>query len=103
MPMRLRLLPSLAALLVGAPCPSRAAAQLPDPVVPAHVRDRLRVPDSARVQVIALRDGTRLVGRIAAVGADTVRFVSATAESSVAVARRSYAASATPVVVQGQE
>jgi hypothetical protein len=84
MPMRLPLL-LLAALLLAAARAPRAAAQTPDPVVPEHVRARLRVPDSATIQAIALRDGTRLVGRIVAVGEDSVRFVSATAQSSVAI------------------
>lgn len=83
--MRLALL-LLAALLLAAPRPPGAAAQEPDPVVPERVRALLRVPDSATIQALALRDGTRLVGRIVAVGDDSVRFVSTTAASTVAIA-----------------
>ena len=79
-PMSLRR--ALLAALVGA-VPLRAVAQ---PPVPEHVRTRLRVPDSAHVQSVTLRDGTRLVGRIVAVGADSVRFRSAVAEATIAVA-----------------
>ena len=35
--------------------------------VPGHVRRRLHLVDSTRIQVLHLRDGTTLVGRITAV------------------------------------
>jgi hypothetical protein len=37
-------------------------------------RDKLRVVDSTKIQVITMRDGSSLVGRIASVGADSVEF-----------------------------
>ena len=37
-------------------------------------RDKFRVVDSTKIQVITMRDGSSLVGRIAAVGADSVDF-----------------------------
>ena len=37
-------------------------------------RDRLRVVDSTKIQVITMRDGSSLVGRIVSVGADSVAF-----------------------------
>lgn len=37
-------------------------------------RDKLRIVDSTRIQVITMRDGSSLVGRIASVGADSVDF-----------------------------
>jgi hypothetical protein len=37
-------------------------------------RDRFRVVDSTRIQVITMRDGSSLVGRIVSVGADSVDF-----------------------------
>ena len=37
-------------------------------------RERLRIVDSTKIQVITLRDGSSLVGRIVAVGADSVDF-----------------------------
>jgi hypothetical protein len=40
----------------------------------APSRDRLRVVDSTKIQVITLRDGSSLVGRIVSVGADSVDF-----------------------------
>lgn len=48
--------------------------------VPLHAqptpisRDQLRVVDSTRIQIVDLRDGSSLVGRIVAVRADTVDF-----------------------------
>lgn len=41
---------------------------------PALSREKLRIVDSTRIQVITMRDGSSLVGRIAAVGADSVDF-----------------------------
>jgi hypothetical protein len=40
----------------------------------APSRDRLRVVDSTKIQVITLRDGSSLVGRIVSVSADSVDF-----------------------------
>lgn len=40
----------------------------------ARTRERLRVVDSTRIQVITMRDGSSLVGRIVSVRADTVDF-----------------------------
>ncbi len=37
-------------------------------------RDRLRVVDSTKIQMITMRDGSSLVGRIVSVGADSVDF-----------------------------
>lgn len=37
-------------------------------------RDKLRIVDSTKIQVITMRDGSSLVGRIASVGADSVDF-----------------------------
>jgi hypothetical protein len=78
MPLRRALLTALAGAI-----PVCAAAQTP---VPERVRTRLRVPDSATVQAVTLRDGTTLVGRIVAVGPDSVRFRSTVAEATIAVA-----------------
>src|SRR5690349_9722113 len=47
--------------------------------------DRLRVPDSLHSQVMQLRDGSTLVGRITEVRADSVAF--ATAVASVVLPR----------------
>jgi hypothetical protein len=49
-----------------------AAAQQPAPAPKAVV---IRVADSTQVQVIRLRDGSSIVGRVTEVGTDTVRFV----------------------------
>jgi hypothetical protein len=43
---------------------------------PADIRTQLKVADSAHMQIVTLRDGSRLIGRITAVGADTVTFES---------------------------
>jgi hypothetical protein len=40
----------------------------------ARTRERLRIVDSTRIQVITMRDGSSLVGRIVSVGADSVDF-----------------------------
>lgn len=53
--------------LVAASAPLRAQDAGPG-------RDKLRIVDSTRIQVITMRDGSSLVGRIAAVGADSVDF-----------------------------
>jgi hypothetical protein len=41
---------------------------------PGPSRDKLRIVDSTRIQVITMRDGSSLVGRIASVGTDSVDF-----------------------------
>lgn len=41
---------------------------------PAHVRERLRVVDSTRVQILTTADGSELVGRIIAIGDSTLTF-----------------------------
>jgi hypothetical protein len=40
----------------------------------SDIRSRLTVPDSAHTQIITLRDGSSIFGRVAAVGADSVEF-----------------------------
>lgn len=66
--MRLPCIAALAALLSLAAAP--ASAQQPSP------RADLRIPDSTEVQVLLTRDGTRFVGRIVEVGADSITFES---------------------------
>jgi len=41
---------------------------------PAPIPKTIRVADSTQVQVIRLRDGSSIVGRVTEVGADTIRF-----------------------------
>jgi hypothetical protein len=43
---------------------------------PGDVRSQLKVADSAHIQIVTLRDGSTLVGRITAVNTDTVTFQS---------------------------
>ena len=71
--MRLPSIAALAALLSLAAAP--LSAQRPPPPEP-------RVADSTEVQVLRTRDGTRLVGRVVAVSADSITF-----ESSAGVLR----------------
>jgi hypothetical protein len=52
--------------------------------VPAEVRSQLKVADSTHMQIVTLRDGSKLVGRITAVGGDTVTFQSAVGTLAVA-------------------
>ena len=68
----------LAALLVALlpALPARAGAQQPAPR-PSVADEQLRIPDSLHSQLIELRDGSSLVGRIAEVRGDTVVFVTA--------------------------
>ena len=61
-----------------------AQAQTRDSV-PEAVRSRVRVVDSTRIQSVHLRDGTALIGRIVAVGIDTIRFRSSIGETGIAV------------------
>jgi hypothetical protein len=51
----------------------------------ARTRERLRVVDSTRIQVITLRDGSSLVGRIVSVGADSVEFQSGIGRVPIAI------------------
>jgi hypothetical protein len=51
---------------------------------PGPSRDRLRVVDSTRIQVITLRDGSSLVGRIVSVGADSLDFQTGIGRVSIA-------------------
>lgn len=48
-------------------------------------RDRLRVVDSTRIQVITMRDGSSLIGRIVVVGADSVEFVTGIGRMPIAI------------------
>ncbi len=45
---------------------------------------KLRVPDSTHAQVLELRDGSTLLGRVTAVGTDSVRFQTSYAEVTIA-------------------
>jgi hypothetical protein len=54
--------------------------------VRADVQSQLKVADSAHMQIVTLRDGSKLVGRITAVGGDTVTFQSAVGTLAVAAA-----------------
>ena len=57
-----------------------AKAQQP----PATKQIPIRIADSTRVQVIRLRDGSSIVGRITEIGADTVKFVASSGTLSIA-------------------
>ena len=60
---------------------SRGAAQQPTaPSKPVPIR----VADTSQVQVIRLRDGSSIVGRVTEVGTDTVRFAAASGTLSIA-------------------
>jgi len=48
-------------------------------------RDRLRVVDSTRIQVITMRDGSSLIGRIVSAGSDSVDFQMGIGRVSVAI------------------
>jgi hypothetical protein len=63
-------------LLLG---PSLVGAQQPAPTKPVPIR----VADTSQVQVIRLRDGSSIVGRITEIGADTVRFVASSGTLSI--------------------
>lgn len=60
----------------------RAEAQQAAPR-PAVAEERLRIPDSLHSQVIELRDGSSLIGRIAEVRGDTVVFATAVTRALV--------------------
>ena len=51
----------------------------------APTRDQLRVIDSTRIQVLTMRDGSSLIGRIVAVRADTVDFQTGIGRIPVAI------------------
>jgi hypothetical protein len=59
---------TLALLLISLLASSSAAAQ------PERVRERLRVVDSTRVQILTTADGSELVGRIIDIGDSTLTF-----------------------------
>lgn len=65
--------------LVGAP--ASLQAQTPSPI-----RDQIRVVDSTRVQVLTMRGGSSLIGRITAVRADSVDVITGIGRVSVAIA-----------------
>lgn len=48
-------------------------------------RERLQIVDSTRIQVITLRDGSSLVGRIVTVGADSVEFATGIGRMQLAI------------------
>jgi len=56
-------------------------AQQPEPASKPVV---IRIPDSTQVQVMRLRDGSSIVGRVTEIGTDTVRFVGKAGTLSVA-------------------
>jgi hypothetical protein len=66
----------MAAVTVSAPL----RAQVPGPS-----RDKFHVVDSTRIQVITLRDGSSLVGRIVSLGADSLEFQMAIGRVPVAI------------------
>src|SRR5215204_2741323 len=64
---------SVAAGMIGAAtasAPALSAQQTPAPPKPVEIR----IADSTQVQVIRLRDGSSIVGRVTEIGADTIRF-----------------------------
>jgi len=69
--------------LCGAMLGSAQFARAQQPVAPKIVA--VHIPDSAHVQVIRLRDGSSIVGRITEIGTDTVRF--ATSAGTLSIAR----------------
>lgn len=66
----------LAAIAISAPLWAQDTAAL---------RDQLHVVDSTRVQVITLRDGSSLVGRVAALRGDTVDFQTSVGRIPIAI------------------
>ena len=61
-------------------CTHAADAQQPAPTKQVP----LRIADSSQVQVIRLRDGSSIVGRITEIGPDTVKFAAASGTLSIA-------------------
>lgn len=51
---------------------------------PASKTVAIRIPDSTQVQVMRLRDGSSIVGRVTEIGTDTVRFVAKAGTLSIA-------------------
>jgi hypothetical protein len=51
---------------------------------PASKPVTIRIPDSTQVQVMRLRDGSSIVGRVTEIGTDTIRFVGKAGTLSVA-------------------
>jgi hypothetical protein len=51
---------------------------------PASKPVTIRIPDSTQVQVMRLRDGSSIVGRVTEIGTDTVRFVAKAGTLSIA-------------------
>ncbi|HUQ82307.1 MAG TPA: hypothetical protein VM076_14240 [Gemmatimonadaceae bacterium] len=72
----------LVAGLLGVSMTRSLGAQTPAP--PKAVA--IHIPDSAHVQVVRLRDGSSIVGRITEIGADTVRFAASAGMLSIAKA-----------------
>lgn len=68
------------ALITTLAMPASAGAQGKAPG-----RDRLRVVDSTKIQVITMRDGSSLVGRIVSVRADSVDFQTGVGRMQVAI------------------
>lgn len=66
----------VAVILISAPVRAQTAGPS---------RDRLRVVDSTQIQVITMRDGSSLVGRIVSVGADSVDFQTGIGRVSIAI------------------
>jgi hypothetical protein len=79
--MRVTWLVLIAGLFGVSMTPSLRAQQPAPPKVVA-----IHIPDSAHVQIIRLRDGSSIVGRITEIGADTVRFASSAGTLSIAKA-----------------
>src|SRR5688572_16838701 len=72
----------IGAMVLAAGTSQRLGAQQPAaPSKPIPIR----VADSTQVQVIRLRDGSSIVGRVTEIGADTVRF--AAQSGTLAIAR----------------
>lgn len=69
-----------AALIAAVMFSSPVSAQNTSPT-----RDRLRVVDSTKIQIVTVRDGSSLVGRIVSVGADTLQFQTSVGRVPVAI------------------
>ncbi len=68
------------ALIAAVTSPSPLAAQDTSPA-----RERLRIVDSTKIQIVTVRDGSSLVGRIVSVGADSLQFQTSVGRVSVAI------------------
>ena len=71
-------------LLVVAALAGMSGAGLAQQPAPAAKPVPIRVADSTQVQVIKLRDGSSIVGRVTDVGADTVRFATNSGQLTIA-------------------